>query len=254
MIHRYLATAVGVMLCVLAAARWLARRRREPGGRAARLGAGGARLGLRAGRVRRAHRDDEALSGDRHGAPARRHRAAGAARGAGGAVGRRGAGTRRRSRWRRRCAAACGRSALLALLQIALGGWVSTNYAVLACGDFPTCQGQWWPQHMDFEKRLHPAARTRPRRRRRLAGVSGADGDPLRAPADGGGRADGARAAGLAAGRRRPAASPALGAARRRWRRWPSGSSPAACPTSSSAGRSSRRWPIPAARRRSPSC
>ena len=33
----------------------------------------------------------------------------------------------------------------LLLLQIALGGWVSTNYAVLACSDFPTCQGQWWP-------------------------------------------------------------------------------------------------------------
>jgi cytochrome c oxidase assembly protein subunit 15 len=32
-------------------------------------------------------------------------------------------------------------------LQIALGGWVSTNYAVLACRDFPTCQGSWWP-HM----------------------------------------------------------------------------------------------------------
>jgi cytochrome c oxidase assembly protein subunit 15 len=38
----------------------------------------------------------------------------------------------------------------IATLQIALGGWVSTNYAVLACTDFPTCQGQWWPQ-MDFE-------------------------------------------------------------------------------------------------------
>jgi len=34
-------------------------------------------------------------------------------------------------------------------LQIALGGWVSTNYAVLACRDFPTCQGSWWPV-MDF--------------------------------------------------------------------------------------------------------
>ena len=34
----------------------------------------------------------------------------------------------------------------LALLQAALGGWVSTNYAVLACRDFPTCQGQWWPE------------------------------------------------------------------------------------------------------------
>jgi heme a synthase len=35
-------------------------------------------------------------------------------------------------------------------LQIALGGWVSTNYAVLICRDFPTCQGSWWPA-MDFE-------------------------------------------------------------------------------------------------------
>jgi heme a synthase len=30
-------------------------------------------------------------------------------------------------------------------LQIALGGWVSTNYAVLACTGFPQCNGQWWP-------------------------------------------------------------------------------------------------------------
>ena len=29
--------------------------------------------------------------------------------------------------------------------QIALGGWVSSNYAALACTDFPTCQQQWWP-------------------------------------------------------------------------------------------------------------
>jgi len=34
-------------------------------------------------------------------------------------------------------------------LQVALGGWVSTNYAVLACSDFPTCQRSWWP-HMEF--------------------------------------------------------------------------------------------------------
>ncbi len=43
--------------------------------------------------------------------------------------------------------------ALLALLvviaQIALGGWVSTNYAALACVDFPTCHSEWLPQ-MDF--------------------------------------------------------------------------------------------------------
>jgi cytochrome c oxidase assembly protein subunit 15 len=36
-------------------------------------------------------------------------------------------------------------------LQIALGGWVSTNYAVLACSDFPKCQGSWWPA-MDFRQ------------------------------------------------------------------------------------------------------
>ena len=36
-------------------------------------------------------------------------------------------------------------------LQIALGGWVSTNYAVLACTDFPTCQGSLWPA-MDFSR------------------------------------------------------------------------------------------------------
>lgn len=34
-------------------------------------------------------------------------------------------------------------------VQIVLGGWVSTNYAVLACTTFPTCQGSWWPE-MDF--------------------------------------------------------------------------------------------------------
>lgn len=35
--------------------------------------------------------------------------------------------------------------------QIALGGWVSTNYAVLACTDFPSCQGSYWPP-MDFKQ------------------------------------------------------------------------------------------------------
>ncbi|MBL8333230.1 MAG: COX15/CtaA family protein [Rubrivivax sp.] len=39
---------------------------------------------------------------------------------------------------------------LLVLVQSALGAWVSTNYAVLACSDFPQCQGSWWPR-MDFE-------------------------------------------------------------------------------------------------------
>ena len=34
-------------------------------------------------------------------------------------------------------------------LQIALGGWTSSNYAAVACPDLPTCQQAWWPR-MDF--------------------------------------------------------------------------------------------------------
>jgi cytochrome c oxidase assembly protein subunit 15 len=34
---------------------------------------------------------------------------------------------------------------------VALGGWVSTNYAVLACSDFPLCQNSLWPV-MDFRQ------------------------------------------------------------------------------------------------------
>lgn len=37
----------------------------------------------------------------------------------------------------------------LLLIQIALGGWVSTNYAALACSDFPLCHGEIVPT-MDF--------------------------------------------------------------------------------------------------------
>lgn len=38
---------------------------------------------------------------------------------------------------------------VLLVIQIALGGWVSTNYAALACTDFPLCHGELFPQ-MDF--------------------------------------------------------------------------------------------------------
>jgi cytochrome c oxidase assembly protein subunit 15 len=41
-------------------------------------------------------------------------------------------------------------AAVLLVVQIALGGWVSTNYAVLACPDFPTCHGRMVPTGMDF--------------------------------------------------------------------------------------------------------
>jgi cytochrome c oxidase assembly protein subunit 15 len=47
------------------------------------------------------------------------------------------------------------RGALLVLLaQIFLGGWTSTNYAALACTDFPTCHGAWMPE-MDFKDAFH---------------------------------------------------------------------------------------------------
>jgi len=39
-------------------------------------------------------------------------------------------------------------------IQIALGGWVSANYAALACVDFPVCHGKWLPE-MDFGNAFH---------------------------------------------------------------------------------------------------
>ncbi len=54
--------------------------------------------------------------------------------------------TSRSALWAKRLAIA----ALVVLgMQIALGGWTSSNYAAIACPDFPTCQGSWWP-HMDY--------------------------------------------------------------------------------------------------------
>lgn len=34
---------------------------------------------------------------------------------------------------------------IVIVAEIALGGWLVANRAALACTDFPTCQGQWWP-------------------------------------------------------------------------------------------------------------
>ncbi len=51
------------------------------------------------------------------------------------------------------------RLALLALVvlgvQILLGGWVSTNYAALACIDFPLCHGSWAPA-ADYANGFYP--------------------------------------------------------------------------------------------------
>ena len=41
-------------------------------------------------------------------------------------------------------------AAVVLVVQIGLGGWVSTNYAVLACPDFPLCHGRLVPEGMDF--------------------------------------------------------------------------------------------------------
>jgi len=43
---------------------------------------------------------------------------------------------------------------VLGILQIALGGWVSSNYAAVACIDVPTCHGEWWPA-ADFANGFH---------------------------------------------------------------------------------------------------
>lgn len=45
-------------------------------------------------------------------------------------------------------------SFIVLFVQIALGGWVSTNYATLACTDFPLCGGKLVPE-MDFEHGFH---------------------------------------------------------------------------------------------------
>jgi cytochrome c oxidase assembly protein subunit 15 len=47
------------------------------------------------------------------------------------------------------------RGALVVIFaQIFLGGWTSSNYAALACTDFPTCHGEWIPD-MDFGTAFH---------------------------------------------------------------------------------------------------
>ena len=45
------------------------------------------------------------------------------------------------ARWR----LAIGLALLMVFCQIALGGWVSANYAGIACVGFPMCNGQWVP-------------------------------------------------------------------------------------------------------------
>ena len=41
---------------------------------------------------------------------------------------------------------------VLLIGQIFLGGWTSTNYAALACPDFPTCADAWWPEDLNYSE------------------------------------------------------------------------------------------------------
>jgi heme a synthase len=148
MIHRYLAMAIGVLLITLTAATWMQRRRGAPVSTwwpAATLGwicvqgAFGAwtvtmklfpaivTLHLLGGLVLLALLCRQAVAYE--------HAHSGAARAPISASDR---------AW---LIAALG----LLWLQVAMGGWVSTNYAVLACTEFPKCQGSWWP-HMNFRE------------------------------------------------------------------------------------------------------
>jgi len=155
MIHRYLATAVGVLILVLAISSWLERRRQ----RAAGLTQGGlspwwATLTLVWVCIQGAF---GALTVTMKLFPAivTLHLLGGLLLLALLCV--------QAVRYAQLHDAAAGRTASLPLRrllwlglvllwgQIALGGWVSTNYAVLACTEFPQCQGSWWPP-MEFRQ------------------------------------------------------------------------------------------------------
>lgn len=68
-------------------------------------------------------------------------------------VGRLGAGSSRLTAPRHWLKAALGVGLILVVAQIALGGWTSSNYAALACNQFPACHnGQIWPDNTNFEE------------------------------------------------------------------------------------------------------
>src|SRR5690625_8040134 len=50
---------------------------------------------------------------------------------------------------------------LMTLVQIALGGWTTANYAAVACPDLPTCQG-WWLPALDLAQGFDLFHRTGP--------------------------------------------------------------------------------------------
>ncbi len=150
MVHRYLAAALGLLIVAIAAIAW--RRRAEPGSAPGvatvlvgvvifqgLLGKWTVTLLLKPAIVT-AHLLGGLttlallswLAARAYAAPARRTQPA-----AGTAL---------------RLAAAAG--FVLLIGQIALGGWTSTNYAALACPDFPTCHGSYWPE-ADYANAFH---------------------------------------------------------------------------------------------------
>ena len=158
MLHRYAASALGLLIIGLA---WLAwRERREAGsaaeprrassaypagasaGRLRRAGVVHLVLGDPAGHVRHVDRHPAPATGIRDGAPAgRNHPVRAPAHAAQPDQPR----TRRSPAKRRDTGPGAWLALALLFVQIALGGWVSSNYATLACQDFPMCQGSWWP-------------------------------------------------------------------------------------------------------------
>ena len=110
------------------------------------------RAGDIAGAARHVDGDLVAETGDRHPASAWRRDYAGAAGGVGPAPKPRYTEMRTQDAVRMKNWALAG--LVVVFLQIALGGWVSSNYAALACADFPTCKGVWIPV-MDFNHAFH---------------------------------------------------------------------------------------------------
>ncbi len=135
--------------------------------------------------------------------------------------------------------------AALVLLQVSLGGWVSTNYAVLACSGFPHLPGRVVAGD-GLPPRLHAAARSGRNPWRRLPAFRCAHRDPLHAPADGLCRARGLAVAGLATASQRPGRAAQRRLCARRRRAVAAGL--AGCPTWCSTGRWWLRWhtrPVP---------
>jgi cytochrome c oxidase assembly protein subunit 15 len=139
MIHRYFAMAVGVLIISLMVLAWVKRRELK---QSPWFATGVFLLVCVQGAFGMLDRDDEAATDHRRHAPAAGDGAAGVADPA------------RVAQRTAACRGAAGGFAALgrpagpgaAGVQIFLGGWVSTNYAVLACTDFPLCNGQLVPR------------------------------------------------------------------------------------------------------------